>query len=89
MGFVCSCKAGEGKASGPPRTAADFLRRPGWVVLKSITGTGMVETTCRLAAHSHSCHFRCPNDLAEGGICQFEAETINSQLGCDKGGDRG
>lgn len=56
----------------------------------------MAETACCLATRSRSCRFRCANDLAEGGICQFEAETINSQpswlsdnLGCVKGGDRG
>jgi hypothetical protein len=56
----------------------------------------MAETACRLAAHSRSHHFHCPNDLAEEGICQFEAETVNLQPSwlsdnpsCAKGGDRG
>jgi hypothetical protein len=96
MGFVRSSETSEGTVSGPTRPAADFLCRRGWVALKSVTGTGVAETACCLATRSRSCRFRCANDLAEGGICQFEAETVNSQpgwlsdnLGCVKGGDRG
>lgn len=90
MEFDGACKASEGTVSGSMGPVDEFLRRLGWVVLELV---GVAETTCCLqeAARSSFRHFRCPIDLAEGGICQFETDILNSLSGnlrvsCVEGG---